>query len=173
MTAPAAADTATTDSSTKAGPGMGSAMGKLLVALAVAVAAIGGWSLSSRLMADSPAPVGLGPMQRVDQSTFAGGTGIWIEHVSIIGGGGLIEIRYRILDVDKSEVVHDTVNPPRLVTSDGLELRLQRMDHGHDRDNRLGTTYNEQLVNQGGQLQRGETVTVHVGEFELPGVVVQ
>jgi len=148
-------------------------LGRVLLAIGVLLATVGGWSVSSRLFADDSTPSGLGPMESIDQSAFAGDTGIWIEHVSLIGGGGLIEIRFRVLDVDKSEIVHDTVNPPRIVGPDGFEIRYQRHEHSHSDDNRLGGTYQEQLVNLGSKIRRGDRVTVRVGTFELKGVTVQ
>jgi len=111
-------------------------------------------------------------MASVDQSEFAGETGIWIESVSLIGGGGLIEIRFRILDVDKSEIVHDTDNPPRIVAEDGFEIRFQRHEHGHDDENRLGGLYQEQLINLGGLVSRGDVITVIVGDVVLENVTV-
>ena len=145
----------------------------VLMVVAVTIALLAGCTLAGRIGADESAKAGLGPMESVDQSAFAGETGVWIEHVSLIGGGGLIEIRFRILDSDKSEIVHDVVSPPRLIASDGFEVRYQRHEHGHDRVNRLGATYNEQLINIGNQVQRGEIVTVLIGEAELKGVPVQ
>ncbi len=145
----------------------------VLLVTAVVVTAVGGWGVSAHFLKADPPATGQGPLASLDQSAFAGATGVWIEHVTMIGGGGLLEIRYRILDVDKSEIVHDTVNPPRLVTSDGFEIRFQRHDHSHDDDNRLGATYSEQLVNLGSVVSRGDTVTVIVGTYNLEGVVVQ
>lgn len=122
---------------------------------------------------DGPVTVASEGPLAVDQTEFAANTGIWIEHVGLIGNNGLIEIRYRTLDSDLSSVVHDLENPPRIVTSDGVELRIPPHEHSHARINNLGITYNEQLVNLGGLLSRGEVVTVYFGKYELPGVVVQ
>jgi len=139
----------------------------------IIVALVVGWSGSSWLLSgDDSAVVGSGPMASVDQSEFAGETGIWIESVSLIGGGGLIEIRFRILDVDKSEIVHDTDNPPRIVAEDGFEIRFQRHEHGHDDENRLGGLYQEQLINLGGLVSRGDVITVIVGDVVLENVTV-
>jgi len=139
----------------------------------VIVALVAGWSGSSWLLGgNDSAVVGSGPMASVDQSEFAGETGIWIESVSLIGGGGLIEIRFRILDVDKSEIVHDTENPPRIIAEDGFEIRFQRHEHGHSDENRLGGVYQEQLMNLGGLVSRGDVITVIVGETVLENVTV-
>jgi len=145
----------------------------IMVALAVVVASLGSWTLVSQVLATDATPAGLGPMESVDQSSFAGETGIWIEHVTLLGGGGLIQIRYRILDLDKAVIVHDTVNPPKLITHDGIELQLQRHEHSHERDDRLGQTYDEQLFNLGGQVRAGDRVTIVFGTFDLEGVLVQ
>ncbi len=140
---------------------------------AVAVALIAGWTLTGRLTSEEVPVSGLGPMETVDQSAFAGETGVWIEHVALTGAGGLIEIRYRILDADKSLIVHDYDNPPRIVHDDGFELRFQRHEHSHVRENRLGATYNEQLVNVGAYFEKGDVVTVYVGQVALENVPIQ
>jgi len=145
----------------------------VLLALGLLLAAVGGWSVAHRLSDTESTPVGLGPMESIDQSAFAANTGLWIEHVTLLGGGGIIEIRYRVLDVDKSQVVHDTVNVPRIITADGLEINFQRHEHSHERDTRLGSTDSEQLVNIGSSVRRGDKITVIIGLDELPGVVVQ
>ena len=140
---------------------------------AVAIAVLAGWTMMGRLTSDTAAVSGLGPMENIDQSTFAGETGVWIEHVTLIGGGGLLEIRYRILDSEKSWVVHDLDSPPRLVAADGFELRFQRHEHPHYEANKLGITKNEQLVNLSNYFQRGDVVTVMVGDIALEGVPIQ
>jgi len=148
-------------------------MQRVLLVLGLLLATVGGWSVAHRLSASEPAPAGLGPMESIDQSVFAANTGLWIEHVSLVGGGGIIQIRYRVLDIDKSQVIHDTVNVPRIITADGFEISFQRHEHSHERDTRLGSTDNEQLVNIGSAVKRGDKITVIIGLEELPGVVVQ
>ncbi len=119
-----------------------------------------------------PALAGEGPLAGVDQTVFAAETGVWIEHVALVAGDGVLEIRYRILDVDKSEIVHDIDFPPRLVTTGGSEYSIPRHDHAHVRENRLAATYNEQVMNLGGQIERGDVVTVYVGQYAIEGVPV-
>ncbi len=145
------------------------------VVVGVAAAVLLLLAVWSQLLRPSGPPVlsGEGPLAGVDQTVFAAETGVWVEHVALIAGDGVIEIRYRILDVDKSEVVHDTDLPPRLVTSEGSEFSVPRHDHAHVRDNRLAATYNEQVMNTGGQIDRGDVVTVHIGQFAVEGVRVQ
>ena len=141
----------------------------------IAIVAVGlsSWSVVGRLTEPSAPATGLGPMESVDQAAFAGATGVWVEHVRLLGGGGLVEIRYRILDVEKSEIVHDYDYPPRIFHEDGFELRWQRHEHSHVRENRLAATYNEQLVNLGSYFQPGDIVTVYIGEHALEGVPIQ
>lgn len=146
---------------------------RVLLVVGLLLAAVGGWSVAHRLAPSDHTPAGLGPMESIDQSAFAASTGLWIEHVNLVGGGGIIQIRYRVLDVDKSQIVHDTVNVPRIVTADGFEISFQRHEHSHERDTRLGSTDSEQLVNIGSAVQRGDKITVIMGLEELPGVIVQ
>ncbi len=147
-------------------------LGVLMVA-AVAIAVLAGWTLVGRFTTDEAVVSGLGPMESIDQSVFAGETGVWIEHVALIGDGGLIEIRFRILDSDRSQIIHDLDNPPRIVAQDGFELRFQRHEHPHADANKLGITKNEQLVNLGNYFQAGDVVTVMIGNAALEGVPIQ
>ena len=140
--------------------------------LAFVLVALAGWGAGSRLLGPEAEFVGGGPAGDLDQSAFAGATGVWVEHVALVGGGGLIEIRYRILDADRSQIVHDVDEPPR-IEMDGYELRFQRHEHSHVRENRLGATYNEQLVNLGNVFRRGDIVSVRIGPHELEGVEIQ
>lgn len=145
-------------------------LGALIAIMAVGLSS---WSVVGRITDQAPPATGLGPMESVDQASFAGTTGVWIEHVRLLGAGGLVEIRYRILDVEKSEIVHDYDYPPRIFHEDGFELRWQRHEHSHVRENRLGATYNEQLVNLGSYFEKGDEITVYIGETALEGVPLQ
>ncbi|RMH73919.1 MAG: hypothetical protein D6683_13035 [Actinomyces sp.] len=149
----------------------------VVVAALVAVTTLGAWWTATAVLDRGGERIGIGPrddlLGGLDQSAFAGATGVWIEDVQLVAGGGLINIRYRILDVEKSEVVHDLDNPPRIITSDGFEISFQRHQHAHDRENRLGTIYGEQLVNLGGLVHHGDRVTVIIGTERLEGVTVR
>ena len=141
-----------------------------LIGAAVVLAVICGWLVfSATSRTDSTAAVG--PLE-IDQSHFAAETGVWIEHLALLAGGGVIEIRYRIIDGPKSQIVHDLDNPPRLILDDGFELDVPRHEHPHDYENIVASTYNEQVVNLGGMVERGDEVTVVIGTTELPGVTV-
>lgn len=111
-------------------------------------------------------------MAGIDQTAFAAETGVEIDHVVLIGGGGLIEIRYRIINVERSDIVHSIEYPPRIV-HDGFEMRVPRHEHSHVRINRIGASYTEQVVNLGGLMESGDIVTVYIGESALEGVPLQ
>ncbi len=152
------------------------AVAAVVVAVASLVALSGWWTVTTVLDGEGTT-IGLGPrddlLDGLDQSAFAGATGVWIEEVRLIGGDGLVEIRYRILDSEKSEIVHDLEYPPRLITTSGYEMSFQRHEHSHDRINRLGTIYGEQLINVGNEVKRGDRVTVMIGLEALEGVPVR
>ncbi len=141
--------------------------------IAIVAVALSSWGVAGRFTEQSGPAAGLGPMDSIDQAGFAGETGVWVEHVRLLGGGGLLEIRYRILEVERSEIVHSVDYPPRIFHEDGFELRWQRHEHAHVRENRLGATYNEQLVNLGSYFEKGDVVTVYIGEQALEGVPIQ
>lgn len=147
--------------------GRSSALGAVAVVITIVVLAA--WLFVSRTSDD------LTPLQRmseIDQTAFVAETGVEIDHAALIGGGGLIEIRYRIVNVERSEIVHSVEFPPRIVHDD-FELAIPRHEHSHDRENRIGASYNEQVINYGGIAARGDLITVVIGTTALEGVPLQ
>lgn len=102
-------------------------------------------------------------------------TGLRLVRVALTGGGGLIDIRWQVLDPDKALVVHDPRSPPAIVDQAScVTVDRTWMQHAHKRKElRMASTYYTLLVNAGGVVRRGSTVTFQVGEARLPGVTVQ
>jgi hypothetical protein len=109
----------------------------------------------------------------LDATAFEDVTGIRVLRVSVVGGGGMVELRFQVLDPAKADIVHDATNPPMIVAESGDPLAQPWHQHSHDRELHSAATYSEILVNQRGVVQRGERVTVLVGPWRLEHMVVQ
>jgi hypothetical protein len=144
---------------------------RALLVLIVALLALITWQVWS-IAGGSDEP-GVADAAEIDQSAFVAETGGFIEYVALTGGNGILEIRYRIVDGQKAEIFHDLDNPPRLEAGDGYVLDFERHEHPHDFEFLVASSYNSQLMNIGGIVERGDKVSVWVGTTELRGVTVQ
>ncbi len=110
----------------------------------------------------------------MQRTAFEEATGIRILRVALTAGGGMLDLRYQILDPDKAVVVHDEEKPPILVDeATGQAISRPWMDHSHDRDLHHAVSYYELIMNAGGILKRGSKVTIIVGDSRLEHIVVQ
>lgn len=108
------------------------------------------------------------------QTAFAAETGLRVLRVFTTANGGMIDLRYQVTDPDKAIIIHDIDNPPRFVNEATGEV-IDRAYHDHSSGSSLkaGQTYNEILVNEGGVIQRGDRITIFVGQSRLEHIVVQ
>ncbi len=114
------------------------------------------------------------PLQGLSQTLFTAETGLRLIRVSSTAGGGMIDMRYRVVDPDKAVIVHDTKTPPALM-NEATGRIVDRPFHDHSSKSQLkaGVIYNEILVNEGGVIRPGDLVTVRVGAARLEHVPVQ
>jgi len=121
----------------------------------------------------SPAASGQ-PTAAASKAAFEEVTGVRVLWVAVTAGGGMIDLRYQLLDTDKARVVHDRKRPPRLIhEGSGQVVSRPWMAHAHKRNLRVPVAYYQLLVNPGGVIKRGTLVTVAVGDARLEHVVVQ
>ena len=108
------------------------------------------------------------------QAEFEEATGVQLVRIAVTGGGGMLDLRYRVLDPDKAIVVHDKQKPPTIVdeTSGQSASRPWMPHHGGSKLD-FARTYYELIVNPGGIIKRGDRVTLVVGDMRLAHVVVQ
>ena len=99
--------------------------------------------------------------------------GLRVKQVARIAGGGLLDLRYTVLDPDVLEtLIHSGLVGMRLeVERNGVVLDTQAM-RLHDHHFVRGSTYYTLFRNTRGIVHRGDTLTVHVGELELAHVPV-
>jgi hypothetical protein len=141
---------------------------RLGVALGLAlVAGLAAWMIASQLLG--------GPQESSDRATaaFEQTTGIRLLRVDLTGGGGLVDVRYQVLDPPAAAVLHDKATPLKLVDEDsGKALATRFHFHTHTSQFKAGVGYYELLVNTAGMLESGDTVSVVVGTAVLEGVPV-
>jgi hypothetical protein len=141
------------------------------VAAALAVALLAG--LAAWMLATRP-PATTAEERAAQRAAFVAATGVRPIRVALTGGGGLIDLRYQVVDADKALAVHDPKRPPALI-EDGSTARIDRpwMGHGHSGAFRTGGVYFILLINSRGQLERGANVTLDMAGERLAGLKVQ
>ena len=149
------------------------ALGLFVMAiLVVAVLFIRGWRPSADEAAD-PTPVATAttmPISAAIESTY----GIRFTGVDVTAGGGMIQIRYQVLDSAKTEAIHGTDLAPYVVDSRGTKYADPGMvGHSHvGKTLAAGRTDYILLANAMGGVRPGSMVTIKVGELQLREVPV-
>lgn len=105
--------------------------------------------------------------QALAQAAIEDRWGIQITQVAATADGGLVDLRYRIVDPDKAIFLFDEVgNVPSLVDEDsGVEIALTTLPHRHDLE--FGQTYFVIYRNVAGAIEPGNLVTVRVGDLSI------
>ena len=100
--------------------------------------------------------------------------GIRFTAVGVTSAGGMIMLRYQILDSDKVLSVHDTETAPYVLGPDGYKFDAPGMQgHSHIGKKKLaGTTDYILLANSGGRLKPGMVVTIVAGQLRMSDVTV-
>jgi hypothetical protein len=100
-------------------------------------------------------------------------SGVRITGVTITGAGGLVDLRYQVVDADTANAVHDPQNPPAVVDEEtGLVVHDLFMDHSHSGAYTAGETYYLVFVNPNNWIHQGSVVTVLLGDAQVEHVVV-
>lgn len=147
----------------------GLALIALVAAALSAPAAIVLWLTADR------GETGPAPVPRV---VFEETTGIRITRIAVVGGGGLVDVRFTVLDPDKAIAVHDPDSPLVLVNEENGDV-VSAAFHGRHAGGTTQTgldpaaTYYLVFANSGRALQRGEEASVLLGDVRLEHVTVQ
>jgi len=108
------------------------------------------------------------------QSAFEEATGVRVTLVAVTGQGGLIDLRYQVIDPDKAAIVHDPEKPPTIVDeATGQTFDKLWMQHGHSGELDPGATYYLILVNPNGGIKSGDLVSILIGNFRLEHVIAK
>jgi len=99
--------------------------------------------------------------------------GVKITRVAVSGGGGLLDLRYQVVDPDKANAIHDQANPPAIVDErTGLVINQLLMNHAHSGPYKPAVTYYLVFENTGNWVHHGSKVTVLLGNAQVEHVVV-
>jgi len=100
--------------------------------------------------------------------------GVRIVYVAVTAEGGLIDMRYQIVDPDKAGILHEDTNPPILIDeTTGAVVDSLLMGHSHTGNFNAGQTYYMIFENPGNLLQRGGEVSILLGDAEVEHVIVK
>jgi hypothetical protein len=147
-----------------------------VVALAViffAVLVIRGWRPTSTSTTTKPTTAAAAtqvPTSAAIESKY----GIRFTLVAVTAGGGMIQVRYQVIDSAKTEAIHGTELAPFVVDSHGTKYADPGMvGHSHvGKTQASGSTDYILLANALGGVKAGSFVTIKVGDLELRNVPV-
>ncbi len=110
----------------------------------------------------------------VDADGLAARYGVKVTLLAVTAAGGLVELRYQVVDPDKADALrHDLELVPAIVVEDtGATLVLSSLPHNHG-ETRLGGTYFFLFPNAQNALHAGTLVTLVVGDVRLEHVKAQ
>jgi hypothetical protein len=100
--------------------------------------------------------------------------GIRFLGVDVTSGGGMIQLRYQVLDSDKTAAIHEADVAPFVIDSSGKKYADPGMvGHSHvAKTQSPGTSDYILLANARGGVKPGSIVTIKVGDLELRNVPV-
>jgi hypothetical protein len=101
-------------------------------------------------------------------------SGVRVVRVAATGGGGLLDLRFQVVDPDRAAAVHDADTPPAVVDErTGGAITALLMGHAHTGRLKAGVTYYLVFENPGNFVRRGDRVSVVLGDARLEHVRVQ
>jgi hypothetical protein len=110
----------------------------------------------------------------VSASGLAERSGVRLVRVAVTGGGGLLDLRYQVVDPSKAVAVHEAQTPPAIIDErTGLVLNRLLMGHAHHGQLKQAVSYYLIFENTGSWVRRGSEVTVLLGDAQVEHVVVK
>jgi hypothetical protein len=101
-------------------------------------------------------------------------SGAKITLVAVTGGGGLVDLRFKVVDAQRATALHDERTPPAVVDEEsGLVVHELLMNHSHTGTYQTGVTYYLVFTNPGNWIHRGSKVTVLLGNAQVEHVMVK
>lgn len=134
----------------------------------VAAIAMGAGRSSPPKQKAHPLPAAVSPAGLLERS------GVRVVRVAASGGGGLLDLRFQVVDPDRAAAVHDSDTPPALVDEHtGGAIAGLLMGHSHHGRFKAGVTYYLVFENPGSLVRRGDRVSVVLGAARLEHVLVR
>jgi hypothetical protein len=140
----------------------------LVLVLAAALVALLVWRFAGS--AQARAGSGQAPANPAMENSL----GIRMDSVQLVAAGGIVEVRYTVLDAVKASKFQDDVHHPPVLHSEqhgGNIYRTALMKQGHDL--RPGQTYYVLYLNNANAVHRGDTLEIDAGRNRLQHVPVQ
>ena len=110
----------------------------------------------------------------VSAAGLAERSGVRLVRVAVTGGGGLLDLRYQVVDPNKAVAVHEEQTPPAIIDErSGLVLNRLLMGHAHHGKLKPAVSYYLIFENTGNWVRRGSEVTVLLGDAQVEHVVVK
>lgn len=100
--------------------------------------------------------------------------GVRFVQLDVLAAGGLVELRYVVVDPARSAAIHDQggAHLPHIESPSGAVLK-ETPFHSHVAEQSAGTSYSILYRNDGGAVASGDTVDITVGDLRLAGVLVR
>ena len=110
----------------------------------------------------------------VSAAGLAERSGVRLVRVAVTGGGGLLDLRYQVVDPNKALTVHEAKTPPAIIDErTGLVLNRLLMGHAHQGQLKPAVSYYLVFENTGNWVHRGSEITVLLGDAQVEHVVVK
>lgn len=138
-----------------------------LLLIMVAVAWIGWHAWQPRFASDMPATT-------VSTQAFEAQWGIRVTLVGVTADGGLIDLRYQVIDAQKAGgIATDQTSVPILIDEQsGIVIGSSVMSHAKH-VMAAGQTYFQLYRNRHGAIQHGHPVTIRIGDVQIVHVIAQ
>jgi hypothetical protein len=142
--------------------------------IAAALAAIGWTSANALWPGERKVDIRAGTTL-VTTKGMAARYGIDFKLLGVTAAGGLIDLRYQVVDPDKANpLIHDPALLPKLIVEDtGATIGLRSLPHNHKRELELGGNYFFLLANAHNAIHRGSRVTLVIGKARLEHLIAQ
>jgi hypothetical protein len=144
---------------------------------ALMLSAIAGYQLTRDRTPTHPEPApprAVAAPLLLSNAAFERRSGVRVVRVALSGGGGLVDVRYQVIDPDAAASLHDAATPPRLVDErTGVLVNELFMGHSHKGRLRAAQSYYLVFDNPGSLVQRGSRVTVQLGSAQVAHVPVR
>jgi hypothetical protein len=134
----------------------------------VGLAGLAAWMIFSQLGGGAPTA------SASSEATFEAESGVRIVRVALTAGGGVLDVRFQVVDPSKAGELHDADGRLTLLDEDsGRRMATPFHFHAGGAEYKAGIVYYEMLNNSGGFVDTGDRVSVLMGGARLEHVPVQ
>lgn len=101
--------------------------------------------------------------------------GIHVDLLAVTAAGGIIELRYQVVDPDKAApLIHDIAASPKLINEgSGATIVMSSPHHHHGNELDLGATYFFLMANTNQALHPGDLATLVIGDARMEHIQVE